>query len=154
MLGNSHCPVLAMKTYLSKRNNQCQALWQNQKFTKRGNSVLQNMSGTARHRLENTVWRIFFLKYPKKQIWLISTPHIFLRATSVTILKASGLENFRAKSVTSHNRDSAVENYHKRPTLEQQVQSSAQRKSSDENPAKPTRGGIRILSAGWRSTSS
>jgi len=48
-----------------------------------------------------------------------------LRATSVTILKASGLENTRVKSVTGHKSDSAVESYHKRPTYEQQVQSSA-----------------------------
>ena len=28
MLGNPRCPVLAVKSYLSKRNKQCQVLWQ------------------------------------------------------------------------------------------------------------------------------
>ena len=42
----------------------------------------------------------------------------------MTILKASGLENARVKSVTGHISDSAVESYRKRPTLKQQVQSS------------------------------
>ena len=37
----------------------------------------------------------------------------------MTILKASGLDNARVKSVTGHRTDSAVENCHKRPTLEQ-----------------------------------
>jgi len=41
------------------------------------------------------------------------------------ILKASGLGNARVKSVTSHKSDSAVESYHKCPTLKQHVQSSA-----------------------------
>ena len=40
-------------------------------------------------------------------------------------LKASGLENARVKSVTGHKSDTAMESYHNRPTLEQQVQSSA-----------------------------
>ena len=93
----------------------------------------------------------------------IYTSHC-LRATSVTILKASGLENARVKSVTGHKSDSAVESYRTRPTLEQQVQSSAivsdfvagstQCQVSKEralmeiqqNPA--TRGAIRISSAG------
>ena len=35
MPGNPRCPVVAVKTYLSKRNKQCQALWQNQKTTTR-----------------------------------------------------------------------------------------------------------------------
>ena len=43
----------------------------------------------------------------------------------MTILKASGLENARVQSVNGHKSDSAIESYHKCPTLEQQVQSSA-----------------------------
>ena len=54
----------------------------------------------------------------------IYTSHC-LRATSVTILKASGLENARVKSLTGHKSVSAVESYHTRPTLEQQIQSPA-----------------------------
>ena len=60
----------------------------------------------------------------KAELATIYTSHC-LRATSLTILKASGLENARVKSVTGHKSDSAVESYHQRPTLEQQVESSA-----------------------------
>ena len=54
----------------------------------------------------------------------IYTSHC-LRAAFVTILKASGLQNFRVKSMTGRKSDSAVENYHNLPTHEQQDQSSA-----------------------------
>ena len=48
-----------------------------------------------------------------------------IRATSVTILKAAGLENSRVRSVTGHKSDASIESYHERPTIQQQVQSSA-----------------------------
>jgi len=93
---------------------------------------------------------------------IIYTSHC-LRATSVTIPKASGLEDARVKSVTGHKSDSVVESYHKRPTLEQQVQSLAivsdfvagstqcqvgRERALDGSSAKPPSGGIRISSAG------
>ena len=74
----------------------------------------------GKHKLENLLSEMS----KKAGLATIYTSHC-LRATSVTILKASGLENARVKSVTGHKSDSAVESYHKRPTLEQQVQSSA-----------------------------
>ena len=48
-----------------------------------------------------------------------------IRATSVTILKAAGLENSRVRSVTGHKSDASIESYHERPTIQQQVESSA-----------------------------
>ena len=159
MPGNPRCPVLAVKTYLSKRNKQCQALWQKPKNHKAmkfspAEDVWYCNSPLGKHKLENLLSEMS----KKAGLATIYTSHCS-RATSVTILKASGLENARVKSVTGHKSDSAVESYHKRPTLEQQVESSAivsdfvagptrQRKSSDGNPAKPPRGGIRISSAG------
>ena len=125
MPGNPRCPVLAVKTYLSKRNEQCQALWQKpknhkaMKFSSAEDACYCN-TPLGKHKLENLLSEMS----KKAGLATIYTSHC-LRATSVTILKASGLENARVKSVTSHKSDSAVESYHKRPTLEQQVQSSA-----------------------------
>ena len=112
----------------------------------------------GKHKLENLLCEMS----KKAGLATIYTSH-FLRATSVTILKGSALENARVKSVTGHKSDSSVESYHTGPTLEQQVQSSAivsdfvagstqcqvsKERGSDGNPAKPTRGAIRISSAG------
>ena len=125
MPGNPRCPVLAVKTYLSKRSKQCQALWQKPK-----NHSAMKFSPTedvwycnaplGKHKLENLLSEMS----KKAGLATIYTSHC-LRATSVMILKASGLENARVKSVTGHKSDTAVESYHNRPTLEQQVQSSA-----------------------------
>ena len=49
----------------------------------------------------------------------VYTPHC-IRATSVTVLKAAGLENCRVKSVTGHGSDKSIESYSTRPTIEQQ----------------------------------
>ena len=49
----------------------------------------------------------------------------FIRATSVTILKAAGLENSRVRSVASHKSDASIESYNERPTIQKQMQSSA-----------------------------
>ena len=126
MPGNPRCPALAVKTYLSKRNKQCQGLWQKlknhkaMKFSFAEDVWYCNASPLGKHKLEN----LLSAMSQKAGLATIYTSHC-LRATSVTILKASGLENARVKSVTGHKSDSAVESYHNRPTLEQQVQSSA-----------------------------
>ena len=123
--GNPRCPVVAVKTYLSKRNKQCQALWQKpknhnaMKFNP-AEDVWYCNAPLGKNKLENLLCEMS----KKAGLATIYTSHC-LRATSVTILKASGLENARVKSVTGHKSDSAVESYHTRPTLEQQVQSSA-----------------------------
>ena len=54
----------------------------------------------------------------------VNTPHC-IRATSVTVLKAAGLETCRVKSVTGHASDKSIESYSTRPTIEQQFESSA-----------------------------
>jgi len=49
-----------------------------------------------------------------------------IRSTSVTIrLKAADPENSRVRSITGHKSDASIESYHERPTIQQQVQSSA-----------------------------
>ena len=40
-----------------------------------------------------------------------------IRVTSVTILKAAGLENSRVRSVTGHKSDASIESYNERPTI-------------------------------------
>ena len=95
MPGNPRCPVLAVKTYLSKRNKQCQALWQKLK-----NHNAMKFSPTedvwycnallGKHKLENLLSEMS----KKEGLATIYTSHC-LRATSVMILKASGLENAR-----------------------------------------------------------
>ena len=127
MAASPRCPVLAVKTYLSERNKQCQSrsLWQKPKNHKAmkfspAEDVWYCNAPLGKHKLEN----LFFEMSKKAGLATIYTSHC-LRATSVTILKASGLENASVKSVTGHKSDSAVESYLKRPTLEQQIQSSA-----------------------------
>ena len=124
MPGNARCPVVAVKTYLSKGKKQCQALRQKPKNHKAmkfnpAEDVWYCNTPLGKHKLENLICEMS----KKAGLATIYTSHC-LRATSVTILKAFGLENARVKSVTGHKSDSAVESYHKRPTLAQQVQSS------------------------------
>lgn len=58
MLGNPHCPVLAVKTYLLKRNKQCKALWQKPKNHKAmkfnpADDVWYCNAPPGKHRLQN-----------------------------------------------------------------------------------------------------
>ena len=91
--------------------------------------MLSPLGQPCHHRVGRTMLENLLSEMSKKPgLATIYTSHC-LRAlfTSVTILKASGLDNARVKSVTGHRTDSAVENYHKPqgPTLEQQLESSA-----------------------------
>ena len=45
--------------------------------------------------------------------------------SSITVLKTTGLENCRVKSVTGHTSDKSIKSLIARPTLEQQFESSA-----------------------------
>jgi len=74
----------------------------------------------GKHKLENLLFKIS----KKAGLTAVYTSHC-LRATSVTILNAAGLENATVKLVTDHNSDSAVESYHKRRAVARQVQFSA-----------------------------
>lgn len=63
--------VLAVKTYLSKRNTQCQALWQKPKVQK---AMKYSHAEDAWYRQSNhTRRRTFFLKCSKRQDWLLPT---------------------------------------------------------------------------------
>ena len=73
-----------------------------------------------KHKLDN----LFKEMYRKAGLATIYTA-LCIRATSVTVLKAAGLENNRARSVTGHSRDKSIESYNARPTTEQQFESSA-----------------------------
>ena len=74
----------------------------------------------GKHKLENLLTDMC----KKAGLAQVYTPHC-IRATSVTVLKAAGLENCRVKSVTGHASDKSIESYSTRPTIEQQFQSSA-----------------------------
>ena len=59
-----------------------------------------------------------------------------IRATSVTFLKAAGLENCRVKSVTGHASDKLIESYSARPTIESSAIVS--RFITKKNPDQPS----------------
>ena len=77
MPGNPHCPVLPVKIYLSKWIKQCQALWETPKHHKAIQfSLAFDIWYCKLLCWENTSWRTFFLRCPKKQDWLLCTLHI------------------------------------------------------------------------------
>ena len=96
MLGNPRCPVVAVKTYFSKRNKLCQARWQK---PKNRNAIKFNPvedvwycnALLGKNKLQNLLCEMS----KKAGLATIYTSHC-LRATSVTILKASGPKNARA----------------------------------------------------------
>ena len=119
------CPVRCIKKYLQKRNPNCPALWQKPrnhgtgKFNESDAVWYCNVS-LGKHNLDNLLGRMS----KKAGLSTHFTSHC-IRATSVTILKAAGLENSRVKGVTGHKSDASIESYHERPTIQQQVQTSA-----------------------------
>ena len=123
--GNPRCPVACLKKYLSKRDPRCTALWQKPRDHLAGkfnfnDDVWYCNSPIGKNTLEN------MLSIMSKNAGLstIYTPHC-IRATSVTVLKAAGLDNQRVKSVTGHKSDKSIESYSSRPTFRQQVESSS-----------------------------
>lgn len=123
--GNPRCPVTCLEKYLAKREPQCDALWQKPKnhnassFSSADDIWFCNIP-MGKHKLENLLTDMC----KKAGLAQVYTPHC-IRATSVTVLKAAGLENCRVKSVTGHASDKSIESYSTRPTIEQQFQSSA-----------------------------
>ena len=121
--GNPRCPVTCLEKYLAKREPQCDALWQKPKqTTTRVHSPPLTISGSATYLWENTSLLTDMCK--KAGLAQVYIPHC-IRATSVTVLKAAGLETCRVKSVTGHASDKSIESYSTRPTIEQQFESSA-----------------------------
>jgi len=76
----------------------------------------------GKHKLENLLTEMC----KKAGLAHIYTPHC-IRATSVTVLKAAGLEIRRVKSETGlgHASDKPIESNSAQPTIEQQFESSA-----------------------------
>jgi len=95
--GNPRCPVTCLEKYLAKREPQCDALWQKPK-----NHDARSFSSTddiwfcniplGKHKLENLLTDMC----KKAGLAQVYTLHC-IRATSVTVLKAAGLENCRVK---------------------------------------------------------
>ena len=138
--GNPRCPVACLEKYLAKRDPRCDALWQKPK-----NHNASSFHSTdevwfcnvpmGKHKLENLLTEMC----KTAGLAHIYTPHC-IRATSVTVLKAAGLENRRVKSVTGHASDKSIESYSARPTIEQQFESSAivSRFLTAQNPDQPS----------------
>jgi len=118
--GNPCFPVACCEKYLAKRDLRCNALWQKPK-----NHNASSFHSTdevwfcnvplGKHKLENLLTEMC----KTAGLTHIYTPHC-IRATSVTVLKAAGLENHRVKSVTGHASDKST--YSARPTIEQLLQ--------------------------------
>ena len=130
--GNPRC----LEKYLAKREPRCDALWQKPKnhnassFYSRDEVWFCN-APMAKHKLENLL-TVAGLAH-------VYTPHC-IRATSVTVLKAAGLENCQVKSVTGHASDKSIDSYSARPTIQQQFESSAivSRFITQRNSAQPS----------------
>ena len=119
------CPVRCIKKYLQKRNPNCPALGQKPRNYSTGkfnesDAVWYCNVPLRKHTLDNLHGRM------SKKAGLSShfTSHC-IRATSVAILKAAGLENSRVRIVTGHKSDASIDSYNERPTIQQQVESSA-----------------------------
>ena len=116
---------MCKETDLQKRNPNCPALWQKPRIYSSGkfnesDAVWYCSVPLGKNTLDNLLGRMS----KKAGLSTHFTSHC-IRATSVTILKAAGLENSRVRSVTGHKSDASIESYHERPTIQQQVQSSA-----------------------------
>lgn len=73
----------------------------------------------GKHKLDSLLKEM----YRKAGVATIYTAHC-IRATSVTVLNAAGLEKNRVKCVTSHSSDKSIESCNTLPTTEQQFESS------------------------------
>ena len=119
------CPIRCIKKYLQKRNPNCPALWQKPRNYSTSKFNESEAVWYCNVRLgKNTLHSLLCRMSKKAGLCIHFTSHC-IRATSVAILKAAGLENSRVRSVTGHKSDASIESYHERPTIQQQVQSSA-----------------------------
>ena len=119
------CPVRCVKKYMQKRNPNCPALWQKTRSYNTGKCNESDAVWFCNVPLwKNTLDNLLGRMSKKADLSTHFISHC-IRATSVTIFKAAGLENSRVRSVTGHKSDASIESYHERPTIQQQVQSSA-----------------------------
>ena len=118
-------PVICLKKYLQRRNPNCPALWPNPRNYSTGkfnesDAVWYCNVPLGKNTLDNLLGRMS----RKAGLSTHFTSHC-TRTIAVTILKAAGLDNSRVRSVTDHKSDASIESYRERPTIQQQVQSTA-----------------------------
>ena len=123
--GHLRCPVACLEKYLAKREPRCDALWQKPKNHNAASFCQDDVIcfcsvPMGKQKLDN----LFKEMCKKAGLATIYTAHC-IRPTSVTVLKATGLENNRVNSVTGHSSDKSIESYNARPTIAQQFESSA-----------------------------
>ena len=98
------CPVRCINKYLEKRNPNCPALWQMPRTYNTGKFNESDAVWYCNVPLgKNTSDNLLGRMSNKAGLSTHFTSHC-IRATSVTILKAAGLENSRVRSVTGLNR--------------------------------------------------
>ena len=119
------CPVRCIKKYLEKRNPNCSALWQKPRNYSTGKFNESDEVWYCNVPLgKNTLDNLLSRSSKKACLSTHFTSHCIL-PTSGTILKAASMENSSVRIVTGHKSDASVESYSERPTIQQQVQSSA-----------------------------
>ena len=120
--GQPRRPVACLEKYITQRKPRCDAIWQKPRNHNAASFCQDDdirFCGVpmGKHKIDNLLEEMC----RKAGLATIYTAQC-IRATSVTVLKAAGLENNRAKSVTS---DKFIESCNTRPSTEQQFESSA-----------------------------
>lgn len=122
---STRCPVKTIKAYLSHLNPGNEALFQRPRnVSTRFNPELNQTWYELRKLGHNTLENMLRNMTERAGISPYLTNHS-LRATTVTVLSASNVENRKIKAVTGHKSDSSIESYCARPTLNQFRQMSS-----------------------------
>lgn len=117
--GSKRCPVQTIKSYLSHLNPGNEALFQRPRST---SSVFNPKADPTWYELRklghNSLENMLKTMTTRAGISPYLTNHS-LRATTVTVLSASNVENRQIKAVTGHKSDTSIQSYCERPTLDQ-----------------------------------
>lgn len=116
--GLAHCPVAAVKVYLSHLNPKCEALFlkplSGAKFNP-SSDVIWYSSVPLGH---NTIGHMMKNMSVRAGINPPFTNHC-VRSTTVNILSSRNMKNRHIRAVTGHKSDASLESYNDRPTFEQ-----------------------------------
>ena len=120
------CPFEVLKLYLSHLNPNPQAFFQGPKdlSSAKFNPTTSNIWCEER-RLGNSTLENMLRKMTKKAGIIPYLTNHCLKATTVTVLSANNIETRKIKAITGHKSDTSIENYCKRPTLNQFKQMSS-----------------------------